>query len=849
MLVKKLSHKLRRLAKTELHAFWQRSPIDSKKIFFESYSGNGMLCHPEALFKHMLTDRFFSNYKFIWSINDMERYANLIDKYRNDPRIQFVKYASHSYYRQLATSKFLVNNVSFPTQFLKRQGQVYLNTWHGIPMKKMGYDIPGRAIDAKNIIRNFLASDYLLSASPHMTEAMYLEAFKLRNIFSGKIIEEGNPRTDRQFNTTSTRAEFEQLLKEEGVPVDDREILLYAPTWKGESYFNPHNDAASIQNLIRRIEEVVDTSKYRVMVKAHQVVSEAVGRLSTLKEQLIPNSIPTNLALGAADLLITDYSSIFFDFLSLKKPIVFYVPDLEDYKRYRDLYLRPDELPGHVARDTDALITILSSIMNRGLTHSKTLAANHDAMIRNNVPFDDGNVCSRVIDIVFKYSQQEYRVRDSFSNGKKRILMYAGGMIPNGITTSALNLIDNIDYTKYDLTVLCPFSNDPVKQHGFQQINPKARVMFRFGTFNGGYLSNRLRLRTLKKGLHSWGGKFSSQHALWKREWNRCFGDAKFDHVIDFSGYTPFWGMLFIHGAQTERSIWLHNDLAADAQRSIEGNTPLRDGLFATFSIYNKFNNLVSVSQGLNEINKDSLLQWAPSSKFLWSSNTVNSKKISSMARFRDSDGVSHPIAGKPHAVRSQLMTKFVADLISPDEKRTEYSPVSDTPTADIAHFTFFSAGRLSPEKNHLLLIRSFSVVHSKYPQTRLVIAGDGPLKNQLMNEIQLLGLTESVKLVGHTKNPYQLMGCSDCFVLSSDYEGQPMVLLEALVLGVPVVTTSFGSVAGALPPGVGMIVQPSVDELAAGMERQIHENETLSEFDVDAYNKRAIKEFERIVK
>lgn len=842
---KRLPSKVKRLIKNEIRNIWQNYPIQNKTVLFESFSGNGMLCHPEALFRRMLNRNEFSDFKFIWVLNDFERYAHSVAEFKSDPRVKFVRYLSFEYYKYLNTSEYLINNVSFPTQFVKKPGQIYVNTWHGIPLKKMGYDIEGRASDAKNIVRNFLAADYLLSSSRSMTNSMYANAFKMENIFEGVVVEEGSPRTDRQYERSVSTKEFNRRLHEEGLIADDREIILYAPTWKGESYFSPFTDASALQQIITKIEATLDTSRFRVMLKAHQVVSDVVSDIPSLRNNVIPNSVPTNVALGAASYLITDYSSIFFDFLPTKRPILFYIPDLLDYREYRDLYLEPDDLPGPVCQNADDLILSLQKSI---AAPSKCVSgySQYSALEKEFTSSDDGNVCDRVIDSIFLGNLSSYKTTRLNSGSKSKLLIYVGGMIPNGITTSALNLLDNIDYEIYDVTVLCPFSSNETQQRSFRQVNSKARLMFRFGTFNGGYVENALRLRILKNGSSSFGAKFRNQKKLWTREWLRCFGNAHFDHMIDFSGYTSFWGTLFLHGPAKSRAIWMHNDLAADAHRSIDGNMPLKSGLFSTFSIYKNFDKLVSVSQGLAEINALSLEKWADKSKFTWSSNTINAGKIRTMARVAEhGPGVS---AAVDKVTRSRNIGNLVTAIIDQSNPTKKSHLASDTEaSASPAFFTFFSAGRLSPEKNHRRLIEAFKLVHEKNPQTRLVIAGDGPLREQLQDQIIRLGLSESVKLVGHMSNPYRLMANSDVFVLSSDYEGQPMVLLEALVLGLPVITTSFGSVKGALPPNVGTIVDKNVSSLADAMYGHTIENGVYEPFDVRGYNERAMSEFYRI--
>ncbi|MER8027089.1 glycosyltransferase [Glutamicibacter protophormiae] len=842
--------RIKRLVKSELSNIWLNRPIKSKTIFYESYSGNGMLCHPEALFRHFLDHPSMQNFTHIWVLNDFDRYKEITSKFKIYHNVKFVKYLSAEYYRYLYTSEFLINNVSFPAQFVKRENQVYINTWHGIPLKKMGYDIKGRAVDSKNVVRNFLSADYIISASKSMTETMFLDAYKLRNVYEGTIVEAGSPRTDHQFSTDESKDEVLAELAGHGIELDGRKIVLYAPTWKGSSYFNPHSDAASIANLIEELEAGLDNKRYRVLVKAHQVVSEAMDQVPELKKHLVPNTIPTNKILSISDILITDYSSIFFDFLNENKPIFFYAPDLGNYKEYRDIYFEPSELPGPVLSTDKQLIESITSFMSVDMMPQQ---------IKNNYAWfktkfttnDDGQVSARIANLILNRPLTHQEEPNRAPAQKRKILIYAGGMIPNGITTSVLNLLDNIDYDKFDITVLCPFSNKPEIQHNIQQINSNARVMFRFGSFNGSYLSNRIKNTILRKGNGHWAARSKSQRRLWHMEWMRCFGNAKFDHAIDFSGYTPFWGLLFLNGSSKYKSIWLHNDLVADAQRSIRGNKPLKDGLYATFSIYKYFDNLVSVSQGLCEINEYSLRQWAPNANFLWSSNTVNPKKILAKANSHIASHSNLEFSANVTYKRqkSDIMGNLVMQLLG-DRPSTPHELDTNQKTQGTPDqfFTYFSAGRLSPEKNHERLIRAFHLVHRKNPRTRLVIAGEGPLRSQLESLIVELGITQSVKLVGHTNNPYQLMRYADVFVLSSDYEGQPMVLLESLVLGLPVITTSFGSVKGALPVETGTIVEPNINALAIEMLNEATNPSIRIDFDVEDYNRRAMIEFNRII-
>jgi CDP-glycerol glycerophosphotransferase len=161
---------------------------------------------------------------------------------------------------------------------------------------------------------------------------------------------------------------------------------------------------------------------------------------------------------------------------------------------------------------------------------------------------------------------------------------------------------------------------------------------------------------------------------------------------------------------------------------------------------------------------------------------------------------------------------------------------------------TFVTVGRLSPEKNHERLLRAFDLVHQENPATRLLIVGDGPLLPDLQRLAHQLGLAQAVTFAGLQRNPYAIMARCDYFVLSSDYEGQPMVILEARVLGLPVVTTAFDSVRGALPEDEGIVVPRSHEALAEGMRRALAGEAASRQFDPVAYNQDAVADFYRAI-
>jgi glycosyltransferase involved in cell wall biosynthesis len=301
-----------------------------------------------------------------------------------------------------------------------------------------------------------------------------------------------------------------------------------------------------------------------------------------------------------------------------------------------------------------------------------------------------------------------------------------------------------------------------------------------------------------------------------QQEWRRNVGAASFDHIVDFSGYSPAWSFLLGNASARHRSIWQHNDLLADQVREIHGRRPHEANLRGVFTSYRLFDHLVSVSDALRDVNARNLDRYAPADRFVAARNTIDVQKI---------------LSGAAEDVPAGTL-----DTLLPVTGSSE------------GHYLFVTVGRLSPEKNHVRLIEAFARVQELHPQARLIIIGDGPLREKLRALVSGLGLEGIVSLLGLQRNPWSIMAKCSTFVLSSDYEGQPMVILEARTLGLGVVSTAFDSVASALEPGAGIVVERSVDALTVGLIEALSGRVPRTPFDPLEYNEKVVKEFERAI-
>ena len=327
--------------------------INENMIFFESFFGKSYAGNPKYIYEAMLKMGLDKKYTFVWAYNGDNK-----DIIPGNPII-VKRYEAGDYYKYLAQSKYWINNIIFPIHY-KRKGNVYLQTWHGTPLKKLGFDItiPGPEVEGReNFYEESRNWDYLISSNEYSTE-IFKRAFK----FEKEVLEMGYPINDIFFRKNGkVVSEIKDRL---GIP-KDKKIILYAPTWKDDEqndawdhYFNLEID------LERLYDKFGDT--HTILLKMHHLVSENFTIDEKMKDFAIDLSDYDDIQelYILSDILITDYSSVFFDYAHSRRPILFFVPDLEHYvSEVRGLYLNMEtDMPGPLIKDNDYLIECIENI-------------------------------------------------------------------------------------------------------------------------------------------------------------------------------------------------------------------------------------------------------------------------------------------------------------------------------------------------------------------------------------------------------------------------------------------------------------------------------------------------------
>lgn len=358
--------------------FYAFNNTDKSIVMFESYLGRSYSCSPKALYESMLKDKKYDNFKYIWAFIDPEKEEFLL----KNKNTKVVQYGSKEYFRAYAKAKYWITNSRIPEFIKKRKDQIYVQTWHGTPFKKIGFDAAladtnamcgASELKKKNMIEARRYT-YMISPSRFCSEK-YISSFNLKALGKESIIlESGYPRNDFLFNYTQSDAERVKSLL--GIS-KDKKVILYAPTWRDDQHKTGvgyvYNLGVDFKKLQRELKD-----DYAILFRTHYFIANKFD-FSEYDGFIIDASAyeDINDLYIISDILITDYSSVFFDFANLKRPIIFYMYDLDKYQnQLRDFYFDLKELPGNVIKNEEELIKEIKSLSNSDCYDDKYMSFN-----------------------------------------------------------------------------------------------------------------------------------------------------------------------------------------------------------------------------------------------------------------------------------------------------------------------------------------------------------------------------------------------------------------------------------------------------------------------------------------
>ncbi|RZT62941.1 CDP-glycerol glycerophosphotransferase (TagB/SpsB family) [Leucobacter luti] len=722
-------------------------PVDRGIVLYEASLGATVSCNPLAMCVEMLNDPDRAGLLHVWSIaGDATPHPQLLQ--RDD--VVFVRKGSPAFSRYLAIAGYIVSNSTLPTEFSKRDGQRYLNTWHGVPWKTLGRDNLGEPASHGNISRNFLHADVVLTSDPH-TRDVLSRAMDVDELVPEVFVDAAAPRLDLTRGLSAARrAEVRALLGGDA----ETPLIAYLPTWQGTF---AARDAAVAQTLSTAAELAVPHA--RVALRAHHYVRGAFSPAGAASQvSPVPAEIDTNELLGAVDALVTDFSSVLFDAAAVGVPVVKLTSTIDAYRADRGLYFDASEVPGQSA----ATIAEARELLTRALAAPAAYVAEYATVTARFSGAAHEPAAPRAVRLLF--GDEPALSLPGTSISRKPLLISTDGFPAEiGITRALRSLLSHLAASEYS-PYLRPW---PTSVTGAEatlrsELFERSRLLFGVGEPAGTRFEREV-LSLYSSRHYEPVDLFARTIADERRaEGYRRFGRVQFDSALDFSGYLSSSIALVAHGVRTRnaRGIVFHNEMWPEIQAKYP---QLASGM----TVLNDLDFIASVSDGVRDTNAATLA-----------------------AHF----GVR---AEKHCTIENTLDIASITELserpLTPADERWYARPGKHACVV----------ARMSAEKNHAGLLAALAACRSElHPPVSLTFLGDGPLRTELESLTAELGLSDIVRFAGQVAAPQAHLRAVDALILPSAREGLPLVILEALAVGTPVVATDTPGSRSALRDG-----------------------------------------------
>ena len=365
---------------------------------------------------------------------------------------------------------------------------------------------------------------------------------------------------------------------------------------------------------------------------------------------------------------------------------------------------------------------------------------------------------------------------------KKKVLLYAGSLQPNGITTAFYSLVRNLDPEKCDYYISyrsISLKEDPKRLQsvpGGYHFYPLATEM------NLDVITAIAQLIYLKFGITAFGiGKRLDK--AYQREWKKHFGCVSFDHVVHYDGYENYM-IALLEKAPCTRTIWAHNDME---KWVAEKHNP---SFYLLQKAYASYDHVVPVGEDVRA-SADHIGGHPEKVRVI--SNIMDYQRIRNLGQL--------PVSFDPETESTVPLNRLMEILESNDRK-------------------FINVGRFSSEKGHERLIRAFTRFWKEHPDTWLIIMGSrGDLYEHTCELARSAESSSHIILIKYMSNPMPVVRSCDLFLLSSFYEGQVLVVPEADILGVPAAACDVNGARAFIQKYGGTLLPNSEDGLVQGME------------------------------
>jgi len=787
-----------------------------------------------------------------------------------------IRHLSKEYCKVLASAEYLLNDTSFYPFFTKKHGQKYYNIWHGTPLKTLGKD-QEVLTDMANIQRNFYMADKIITSNQY-TQDILASSHNLNGIYQGKMVLAPSPR-----NSILLDQKVRQNVRLD-LGLNGKKVYLYMPTWRG-TVGKVENNTSKILDDLKYISKNLKVDEL-FFVKLHPF-QDAIELNEFDNIRLVPNKFELYEFLTAIDTLITDYSSIMYDFLLTNRKIILYTYDKEEYFSTRGVYDSIDSYPFEQVNLVEELIEKMQDMEIDFNIH-------YAEMKKKFCPFDHIEGTTILCDYLFDERTHDNIKETNLYNEKETVVILSGGFWDNGITMALLNTFDNIDISKRNYVVF--FEKSKLKkEHEFRVRNLPEGILFYPvpGIINGIFTDRIIYKRYMKS--ESFNSSWIQKRIkyLFENEFKRTFGDLKIDHFIHYTGFERKYAEMIKHVPSSVNSVmFYHTDMIQEYNIKKKLNQdPLNKKIL--FSAYERVSKVVLVHQNL----KNNLLKELPHLNNLHVvNNFLGEKRVRNLAKENifstmlspridyanqsdcNQSDIIHLMKHRSKFFESSLIYQDYSELNIFDELESIKSSnvkaynkilakihlaelslmvqslgkvksrlLDDLFNPDIK--VFINIGRYAYQKGHDRLIAAFERVYVEDKNTRLVIvAPHGPLRKETINWVKNSRAYDAILILGRMDNPYPLLKLCDAFVLSSHYEGLGLVVYEALAVNTTPITVNLTETIEYLKNEDAIIVNNSEEGLYEGMTQYLKTEAKQHNFNFSFFNERSREEIEAIL-
>lgn len=411
---KKKNRERKNAAKRKYMEFRESLPVREDLVILEARNGRTIDGNIYYIARELLTAQAYAHLKIYIVYENEEARRSIQQKISgfNGPALTLVELQSEEYYRIMASAKYLVNDSAIRNFFIKREGQVYLNVWHGTPLKVMGRRVVHEPHATGSVQKNFVAADYLLYPSEYMMEHM-LEDYMIRDAGRGTCLLGGYPRNTAFFDDESRSRIREEL------DLQRYRVCAYMPTWR------PEQAGEELRDLLRQMDEGLLPDEI-LYVNIHPLAAEEIDFSSYRSVRPFPEGYEVYRFLNAADALITDYSSVFYDFAVTGRRIVLFTYDEEEYFRIRGVYEPLESLPFARTRTVQETLEALRAPGQ----------PDRSAFLKRFCRFESPRAAEVLCRQVF-LGEDCMEKREIPGNGLENVLVFGGDLMP-GERTDAL---------------------------------------------------------------------------------------------------------------------------------------------------------------------------------------------------------------------------------------------------------------------------------------------------------------------------------------------------------------------------------------------------------------------------